>query len=209
MSIEIDPLETQHSDLDDSFRRHGFERLRAAGTPISVAELVGTSPGGSESAQRTLDTLVERGTAILDGEKLVAIDGLSVIPRQHRMLLSGSRLFTWCAADAVGIPAALGSDAEVKTVCPHCSAEIKITISAGVPRAEEELVLWLPTSCCSHVVTQFCPDVNFFCNREHLEAWRSQRGEPEGRSLNADEAAQLGRQWWAYLSPPQAEVQSR
>jgi hypothetical protein len=125
------------------------------------------------------------------------------------MSLSGSWLFTWCAADAVGIPAALGSDAEVETICPHCSAEIAITIRAGVPRADEKLVLWLPTFSCSHVVTQFCPDVNFFCNREHLEAWRSQRGEPEGRSLDAYEAAQLGRQWWAYLSPIQAEVQKR
>lgn len=49
------------------------------------------------------------------------------------------------------------------------------------------------------VVTQFCPDVNFFCNRDHLATWRAQAGNPEGETLDADGAAELGRQWWGYL----------
>lgn len=79
-------------------------------------------------------------------------------------------------------------------------AEIAVQIEAGVPEADLDLVLWLPTASCSHVVTQFCPDVNFFCSREHLEAWRSQAGELVGETLSADEASELGRQWWRYLN---------
>lgn len=45
-------------------------------------------------------------------------------------------------------------------------------------------MLWLPTASCSHVVTQFCPDVNLFCNRDHLEAWRARAGNPEGEKLD-------------------------
>ena len=44
------------------------------------------------------------------------------------------------------------------------------------------------------------PDVNFFCDRAHLDAWRSQAGTPVGETLSADEAAELGRQWWGYLN---------
>ena len=199
MSINIDVLDTQHSNLDHSFRRHAFERLRESGA-VAVAEVVATSPKGPTSAQDTLDEMVERGMAILEGDELVAIDGLSVRPTQHRMRLGDDPLFTWCAADSIGIPAALGEDGEVVTACPHCSAEIVIPIRAGVPEASQDLVLWLPTASCSHVVTQFCPDVNFFCNRGHLRAWRSQSGEPVGETLNGDEAAELGRHWWGYLN---------
>lgn len=199
MTIDIDPLDTQHSELDDEFRRHAFGRLRESG-PAAATEVVATSPGGVESAQRTLDVLVERGMAIVEKGNLVAIDGLSVQPTRHRMKLGTDDLFTWCAADAVGIPAALGEDGEVETTCPYCSARIVVPIHGGVPEADAELVLWLPTASCSHVVTQFCPDVNFFCSRGHLDAWRSRAGKPEGETLDSEGAAGLGRQWWAYLT---------
>lgn len=199
MSINIDVLDTQHSNLDGGFRRHAFEQLRRSGAVV-VAEVVATSPNGTAHSQSTLDEMVERGMAILDGDELVAIDGLSTRPTQHRMRLGDDDLFTWCAADAIGIPAALAEDGRVVTSCPNCSTEIVAEIKAGVPAVNEDLVLWLPTASCSHVVTQFCPDVNFFCNREHLEAWRSQVGEPVGETLSADEAAELGRQWWGYLN---------
>lgn len=199
MTMDIDVLDAQHSDLDDSFRRHAFERLRSSGA-VDVSDVVATSPNGPESAQRTLDSLVERGMAIVDDDELIAIDGLSTRPTQHRMRLGEDVLFTWCAADAVGIPAALREDGEVVTACPHCFTEIDISIHAGNPEADPELMLWLPTASCSHVVTQFCPDVNFFCDAEHLAAWRSEAGDPEGEMLNADGAAELGRKWWGYLS---------
>ena len=199
MSINIDVLDTQHSHLDDGFRRHAFEQLRQSGAVVA-AEVVATSPNGATSAQSTLDEMVERGMAILEGDDLVGIDGLSVRPTQHRMRLGNDALFTWCAADAIGIPAALGEDALVFTGCPHCSTEIVVAIDAGVPDGHEDIVLWLPTASCSHVVTQFCPEVNFFCDRAHLDSWRSQAGEPVGETLSADEAAELGRQWWGYLN---------
>ena len=199
MSINIDVLDTQHSKLDNAFRRHAFERLRESGA-LPVRDLVATSPNGATSAQSTLDEMVERGMAVLEGEELVAIDGLSVRPTRHRMRLGDKAMFTWCAADAIGIPAALGEDALVVTRCPHCSTGIVVPIDAGVPNAQEDIVLWLPTAGCSHVVTQFCPDVNFFCNLTHLDSWRSQAGEPVGEALTADEAAELGGQWWAYLN---------
>lgn len=51
MTINIDVLDTQHSDLDDTFRRHAFERLPRSG-PLAVTNVVITSPSGAESAHR-------------------------------------------------------------------------------------------------------------------------------------------------------------
>jgi Alkylmercury lyase len=159
MPINIEVLDTQHADLDDTFRRHAFEQLRSSGA-VPVPHVVVTSPSGADGAQRTLDVLVERGMAIVEDDELVAIDGLSIRPTKHRMTLGDDQLLTWCAADAVGIPAALVQDSAVVTTCPHCSAEIVVP--------------------------------NFFCNREHLGAWRSQAGDPEGETLDADGAAEWG-----------------
>ena len=106
--------------------------------------------------------------------------------------LEGQALFTWCAVDAVGVPAALARNATVLTICPYCSNQIAITPPRRA-RAAPGRGLWLPPASCSHLVTQFCPEVNFFLLRSHLEAWRSQRDRGQGRVLSVKEAAELGR----------------
>src|SRR5680860_367275 len=134
--------------------------------------------------------------AELDGVELVAIDRLSIRSTQHRMNLGGEELFTWCATDAIGIPTALDENADVTTTCPHCRSEIAIAVRYGKAEGPEDVVLWLPTSSCSHVVSQFCPEVN---SRTHLDEWRPREDRGEGRVLSVQEVAELGRQWWAHL----------
>ena len=198
MTIEFDPLETQHTDLDASFRRHAFQELRK-GVAVAATELVAGNPSGTDTGRRTLNALLQRGMAELDGGEVVAIDGLSIRSTKHRMNLGGEELFTWCATDAIGIPTALDENADVTTTCPHCSSEIAIAVREGKAEGPEDIVLWLPTSSCSHVVSQFCPEVNLFCSRTHLDEWRPQEDRGEGRVLSVQEVAELGRQWWAYL----------
>ncbi|HEY3059929.1 MAG TPA: organomercurial lyase [Chloroflexota bacterium] len=42
----------------------------------------------------------------------MAAHGFSLVPaRQHRLAMRGRQFWTWCAIDAVGIPAGLGEDA--------------------------------------------------------------------------------------------------
>lgn len=208
MTAEIDPLSTQHSQgLDAHFRAHAFNLLRREGR-VKVREAVATSPSDQDAANATLDTLVSSGMAEVEGGDLVGIDGLSTRPTQHRMEFRGRQLFTWCAADAVGIPAALEEDVEVTTVCPHCRSDIIVSMRRGVPEGDEEIVLWLPTSGCSHVMSQFCPEVNLFCSPDHLEQWRASRDAVEGQVLTVDETADLGRQWWAYLIDEEESARS-
>ena len=52
---------------------------------------------------------------------------------------------------------------------------------------------------CSHVVTQFCPDVNLFCNLGHLEEWRAASGAAPEQAVTVAEVAYVGRRWWSYL----------
>lgn len=190
MTIEFDPLQTQHSDLDDFFRRRAFQLLRR-GVAVAAVEVVAASPSGTVTARRTLDALLQRGMAELENGELIGIDGLSLRSTQHRMNLGGEELFTWCATDAVGIPAALDENADVTTTCPHCSSEIALAVRGGKADGPEDVVLWVPTSSCSHVVSQFCPEVNFFCSRAQLDEWRPQQERGEGRVLGLLEVAEL------------------
>lgn len=98
MTIEFDPLETQHSDLDDSFRRHAFQLLRK-GLAAAAKELVAGSPSGTDTPRRMLDALLQRGMAELDGGELVPIDGLCIRSTQHRMNLGGEESLTLCETD--------------------------------------------------------------------------------------------------------------
>lgn len=203
MTIEIDPLETQRGDLDDGFRRHAFALLRK-GEGVPVTEVCSTSPD-RERAYRSIESLIERGMAQVESGVLVGVDGLSLRPTRHRMRLGRHDLYTWCAADAVGIPAALEEDARVETSCLQCGVSITVEGEAGRPRVDGELVLWLPTNECSHLISQFCPDVSFFCDASHVEAWLAERPGSPGEKLSVDQVAELSREWWAYLTATEKE----
>ncbi|MGH7316802.1 MAG: organomercurial lyase [Candidatus Rokuibacteriota bacterium] len=186
--------------LDGRFRKHAFSRLRR-GLPVPVEELLATAPPSAEEARATLTLMARRGMAEVRDDVLVAIDGLSVVPTRHRLRSQGVELFTWCAADAVGIPAALGEDAEVLTSCPSCGALLHITVVNGKPRSDLAAVLWLPLQECSHVMTEFCPDVNLFCDEAHLQGWLQEEGAGvRGSVLSIEETAALGEKWWSHLT---------
>src|SRR5581483_5403579 len=65
-------------------------------------------PGRAGEAGRVLAELVGQGRAEVDGAgRVVGVHGLTLRPTRHRFVHRGRPHFTWCAFDAVGIPAAL------------------------------------------------------------------------------------------------------
>ena len=173
---------------------HAIRRREALDTP-ALATRTGLS---SAEVETGLATLISRGMARRDGAgRVVMVGGLSLEPTRHQLVLSGEGLHTWCAADAVGIPAALGEDAVVRTTCPHCGRTIEIEIRLGEHREAHTFVVWLPSKTCSSVVDEFCPEVNLFCDASHLEAWRTTSGDPPGTGLSVAQVVELGRRWWA------------
>src|SRR5437868_1820615 len=77
--------------------------------------------GRGARARRAAIELAERGGAHLDHDgRLVGVHGLTLRPARHSFAHTGRTHWTWCAFNSVGIPAALGIDAEVRTTCPAC-----------------------------------------------------------------------------------------
>jgi hypothetical protein len=69
--------------------------------------------------------------------------GLTLGDGPHSLAIDGHPFRTWCAFDALGIPAALASNALVATECAVCERPIQIELRAGRPSGSTSARLWL------------------------------------------------------------------
>jgi predicted transcriptional regulator len=185
-----------------SVRKYAFGALREgrAHTAVEIAERLGFTTAEVEGA---VGALRAAGAIELDKQgRITGAHGLTLRETVHAIVTPDSVWHTWCALDAVGIPAALGVDAEVHTVCPTCEAAIVLEVRSGTVSAAHgtEPVLWLPGGPCGHVMDDFCAAANLFCNGEHLDAWRARAANPSGESVTLAEAEAHGRRLWADVS---------
>ena len=153
-------------------------------------------PGRAARARRVAAELARRGRAELDDDgRLVGVHGLTLRPTRHAFVHAGRTHSTWCAFDSVGIPAALGLDAEARTACPACGADLRVPIRRGRP-AVSDMALWLPSPTVGHLMTDFCAAADLYCSRRHLGEVVDTARRP-GDVLDLAGAAELGREAWA------------
>jgi alkylmercury lyase len=144
----------------------------------------------------TAEALVQGGRLELDDQGLVVgVHGLTARQTAHRIEHAGGVVHTWCALDAIGIPAALALDAAAVTTCPACGAVLRVSLLGGVPADDGEMRLWLPGGDCAHLVEDFCRHANLYCTAEHA-ASRVATGTP-GWAVTVTDAAAIGRVDWA------------
>lgn len=175
----------------------GFRALWEGASPAPV-DLV--DAGLAAAAVRHLQA---RGRIELsDDGCVVGVHGLSLRPTPHRIDHERGKVHTWCAVDAVGIPAALGIEARAITSCPSCRRPLVVEISGGVPAPLGEAVLWRPDWSVPDLRNDFCSAANLFCSQAHLQQWTIHR-KAAGKALTIDQAATLGRQLWADVSGPE------
>jgi alkylmercury lyase len=124
--------------------------------------------GRGQLAREVAEVLEDRGRAELDEHgRLVGIHGLTLRTTRHQFTIDGRDHHTWCAFDAIGIPAALRADAIVHTDCPTCRAAIDIPLAAGLPTDSRALV-WIPGSVGVNLIADFCSRADLYCDRDHL-----------------------------------------
>lgn len=167
-----------------------------AGGPLPLDELIQQAGWNRSRAFAAIGQLLQAGRLELSDREIVGAHGVTLHPTAHRISHDGGEAHTWCAFDAVGIPAALGIDAEVASTCPTCDRELLLQVHAGEPDAQP-MVVWMPLGPCEHLMSDFCARANLFCSRQHLEDWRLVVGTPAGDAMTLDESARLGRRAWA------------
>jgi hypothetical protein len=142
-----------------------------------------------------VDALVNAGRAEVDDDGVVVgVHGLVARATPHRIEHSDGMVHTWCALDAIGIPAALGIDATARTSCPACGTELAVHLRGGQPLGAEAVRLWIPGGACAHMVEDFCRHANLYCNAEHLAAALPPGS--CGQAVSVAEAASIGRAAW-------------
>jgi hypothetical protein len=180
------------SDLAREVATAGFAALWV-GRAVRPEELV---PRRRRRVRRVTAELVERGRAEVDDDgRVVGIHGLTLRPTRHGFLHAGRLHQTWCAYDSIGIPAALGVDAEVRTTCPSCGLPLGVAIRRGQPEPCDA-ALWLPRAEVGHLITEFCAVSDLYCSRRHLSE-RIDVARQSGEVLDVAGAAELGREAWA------------
>ena len=124
--------------------RQAFRHL-LEGRAASTAEIAGALALSEDAVDGAVRGLRARGTLVLDDATgaIVGARGLTLRPTRHALTMSGRRLYTFCAIDAVGIPAALGADAEVASRCHGCATPVALSLCAGALRdAPAGTVIW-------------------------------------------------------------------
>jgi hypothetical protein len=170
----------------------GFQALWS-GQSVTLTELLGDDGAALSEAR---EHLLLRGRIELstDGH-LIAVHGLSRRPTPHQIEHDNGVINTWCALDAIGVPAALGIDAWARTKCPTCQRPLAVRLSAGNPQPLPGAVLWYPEVACGHLIEDFCSGANLFCTIEHLERWTG-GSHGAGSVMTIAEVAEVGREVW-------------
>lgn len=171
-----------------------------AGRRPTAAELAGPAGLSVERAEAAAERLLARETLLTDDEgNIEGIAGLALRPTRHQLNMHDYTVNTWCAFDAVGIPAAFEANAVATTSCGHCGAVIEVDFVDGLTR-RDELWGWIPALDPNEtaLITNFCSKADLFCSREHLEAWRESAGDPDGDPATMEDLLAMGRATWEH-----------
>ena len=153
-------------------------------------------PDAPDKAGAVAAALARQGRAELDADgRLIGIHGLTLRASRHRIDHDGLTHQTWCAFDAIGIPAALRLTATAHTDCPVCGTPLTVAITEGVA-VRDTALLWLPASSGRNLLADFCAKADLYCGRTHVESAAS-----PGRVIDVSTAADLGRTTWAAVRP--------
>jgi alkylmercury lyase len=150
-----------------------------------------------EDAYRFLREVAERDA----GGEVFGIMALALNNTPHRFYGNGARMFTWCAGDALFVPAELGRTATVESKSPVSRERVRLKVS---PQGVEEvhpvgavvsIVIVDPDQANMGSVEAiwgtFCHHIFFFAAREEARRWAAGRDDIE--ILSVEEAYQLVR----------------
>ncbi len=175
-------------------------RELAQGRPLPkerVGQIIGDLGIAREGAYRFLREVAERDA---DGN-VFGIMGLSLNETPHHFSVNGARMSTWCAGDALYVPAVIGRTATVESKSPVSREKVRLKVS---PQGVEEIH---PVGAVVSIVIvdpgevnlgsveaiwgTFCHHIFFFASREEAERWAAGRDDIE--ILSVEEAYELVR----------------
>jgi alkylmercury lyase len=101
-------------------------------------------------------------------------------PTPHRVETGGHRLYAWCAADAMGMPPAIGRTVRVSSARPATGQTITVTATPGDVRTVQP-----PGAVVSAIITGDPGDIrgspcnlgHFFASRDAAAGWAAEHAD--------------------------------
>ena len=175
-------------------------RTLAKGRPVSgeqIDQIIADLGVNQDEAGEFLKGVTERDSS----DSVVGVFGLSLNDHPHRFTVNGASLTTWCAEDALFLPAMLDQTATVESYSPVSGEKVRLTV--GPERVEEvspagavvSIVTLDPskvdTSSVEAIYGNFCEQIHFFTSREEAERWAADRENID--ILSVEEGYELGK----------------
>lgn len=168
------------------------------GRSPSIDDVVSTSGQPLDTVRRALEALRLRDLVVLDesGALVLAAYPFAGYATGHRVAFRSQTVDSLCAIDALGTGAMCGTDTTITSACAHCGRPIQIaTSSNGTQLAAVEprtTIVWYTLAFEGCVAQSRCPSTVFFCNDDHLAAWRASKHALTGDPLTIEEALEIG-----------------
>lgn len=150
------------------------------GEPVSAARLAhAMGVEEAEAAHYLSDSGMSPVVYSSDEGAALGFFGLSTMPTDHRFVVNGRTLWTWCAADTLFLPELLGVTASIESKDPVTGEFVTLTVSpAAVESVEPAGTLvsmnspdaWETTSAMRLIVTA-CHFIHFFGSSESGREW--------------------------------------
>ncbi len=169
--------EANLSQSENEARKFILKEFARTGKPPSEKTIVEAMKMPSvEAVHRFIERLNKADILTVEGGEILSAYPFSARQTRHKVVFpDGHEIFSLCATDALGIHFMLGEDISVRSRCPECEGEIKIELKGEeIASSEPASVVEFVSSGdhCGCTAKTFCPFMNFFCSKNHLEMWR-------------------------------------
>ena len=132
----------EETEFDWRVRRHIYEVAMQRGDPPLIVEISAGLNVPIEKTQAALQRLAAGRALVLQpdtGEILMA-NPFSAVPTPFLVKTPNFSCYGNCIWDALGIPAMLHQDAQIKTACGDCGFALELSVVNDQLRADSSLV---------------------------------------------------------------------
>jgi hypothetical protein len=131
-------------DFDITVKLNIYETIAATGRAPAAPEVAGALDSPTAEVQAAFRRLAGKRLLVLepgDPSRIRMAPPFSGVETPFRVRVGGRTYFANCVWDALGVPAALGADADVAAACGDCGEPMSLQVQAGRP---------VPQDCAIH-----------------------------------------------------------
>ncbi len=191
--------EANLSQSENETRKYILKKFAGTGKPPAPSELAGAMKLPSlEAVQRFVERLDKADILTLENGEIISAYPFSARQTRHAVVFpDGHQVHALCATDALGIHFMLGEDITVRSRCPECEGEITIGMKDGnIASCSPAGVVEFVSSGdhCGCTARTFCPFMNFFCSKDHVDTWRKRNpASAEGEMYQLQQVLEHGK----------------